>query len=86
LRFTPERWLEPTNEMLNHFFAFGKGSRGCIAQNLGTLELTMAILKIVEADLLRGSSIVGNDAIRLKEWFNSRVEGEQILIQFSNQI
>ena len=46
----------------------------------------MAILKIVEADLLRGSSIVGNEAIRLKEWFNSRVEGEQILIQFSNQI
>ncbi|OQD79434.1 hypothetical protein PENANT_c051G06094 [Penicillium antarcticum] len=65
LRFMPERWLQPTNEMLNHFFAFGKGSRGCIAQNLGTLEVTMAILKVVEADLLRGSSIVGDRYIRL---------------------
>jgi hypothetical protein len=82
----PERWLEPTNEMLNHFFAFGKGSRGCIAQNLGTLELTMAIRKVVEADLLRGSSIIGDGDIRLKQWFNSRVKGEKILIQFSTQI
>jgi hypothetical protein len=81
----PERWLEPTNEMLNHFFAFGKGSRACIAQNLGILEVTTAIAKIVKADLLRGSSIVGSGDIRRRQWFNSRVEGEKILIRFSNQ-
>ncbi|KAI3139144.1 hypothetical protein CBS147326_2822 [Penicillium roqueforti] len=82
-RFMPERWLQPTDEMLNHFFAFGKGTRACIAQNLGTLEVTTAILRVVEADLLRGSSVVGDGKIHIKEWFNSRVEGEQILIQLS---
>lgn len=82
----PERWLHPTNEMLNNFISFGKGTRACIAQNLGTLEVTTAILKVVEADLLRGSRVVGNNGIRIKEWFNSRVEGEEILIQLSPEI
>lgn len=86
LRFMPERWLHPTNEMLNNFISFGKGTRACIAQNLGTLEVTTAILKVVEADLLRGSRVVGNNGIRIKEWFNSRVEGEEILIQLSPEI
>ncbi|KAJ5753613.1 uncharacterized protein N7511_007766 [Penicillium nucicola] len=86
LQYMPERWLQPTNEMLDHFFAFGKGSRACIAQNLGTLEVTMAILKVVEADLLRGSSIVGDGILRRKQWFNSRVEGEQILIRLRDHI
>ncbi|KAJ5817893.1 hypothetical protein N7447_007901 [Penicillium robsamsonii] len=79
-RFLPERWLQPTDEMLTHFFAFGKGTRACIAQNLGTMELTGAILRVVEADLLCGASVVGDGPIRIKEWFNSRVEGEEILI------
>ena len=79
----PERWLQPTHEMLDHFFAFGKGTRACIAQNLGTLEVTMAILYVVKANLLQGSTVVGDDHIQIKEWFNSRVEGEKILIQFS---
>ncbi|KAJ5128302.1 hypothetical protein N7448_002020 [Penicillium atrosanguineum] len=86
LSFMPERWLKPTNEMLNHFFSFGKGTRACIAQNLGTLEVTSAILRVVQADLLRGSRVVGHSGIRIKEWFNSRVEGEEILIQLSPDI
>ena len=86
LLFMPERWLQPTKEMLNHFFSFGKGSRACIAQNLATLEVTNAILRVVQADLLSGSSVVGNKGIRIKEWFNSRVEGEEILIQLSPEI
>ncbi|KAJ5761251.1 hypothetical protein N7520_008407 [Penicillium odoratum] len=85
LRFMPERWLNPTQQMLDHFFAFGKGSRACIAQNLGTLEVTMAIFSIVKADLLCDARVVQN-RIQIKQWFNSRVEGEEILIQLSPKL
>lgn len=83
-RFLPERWLDPTDQMLTNFFAFGKGSRACIAQNLGTAELTLATVKVVQADLLRGATPV-QDRIEILEWFNSRVRGEQILIQFGSE-
>jgi hypothetical protein len=63
LSFDPERWLEPnvTDDMLNNFFAFGKGTRACIAQNLGTAEVTLAIWKVVEKDMLRGARVIDND-------------------------
>ena len=82
--FLPERWLEPTERMLTYFFAFGKGSRACIAQNLGTAELTLATIKVVQADLLRKATAV-QDRVEILEWFNSRVKGEQILIQFTSE-
>lgn len=80
-RFSPERWLEPTDRMLTCFFAFGKGNRACIAQNLGTAELTLATVKVVQVDLLRGASVT-QDRVEIIEWFNSRVKGEKICIQF----
>lgn len=67
--------------MLNNFFAFGKGTRACIAQNLGSAELTWATIKVVQADVLRGAKVV-EDEIKILEWFNSRVKGEEILIHF----
>ncbi|CAM1502655.1 Fc.00g074310.m01.CDS01 [Cosmosporella sp. VM-42] len=83
-RFLPERWLEPTDRMLTHFFAFGKGNRACIAQNLGTAELTLGTVKVVQANLLHGATVV-QDRIEILEWFNSRVKGEQILVQFASE-
>lgn len=83
-----ERWLEPnvTDDMLNNFFAFGKGTRACIAQNLGTAEVTLAIWKVVEKDMLRGARVIDNDGkggeIQILQWFNSRVKGEEILVQW----
>ncbi|KAL3436946.1 cytochrome P450 [Aspergillus tetrazonus] len=88
LSFDPERWLEPnvTGDMLNNFFAFGKGTRACIAQNLGTAEMTLAIWKVVEKDMLRGARVIDNDGkggeIQILQWFNSRVKGEEILVQW----
>ncbi|ESZ92477.1 cytochrome P450 4A10 [Sclerotinia borealis F-4128] len=54
--FQPERWLEGniTPEAHKHWFAFGAGSRACIARNLATVELLMAVEKVVESDVLRG--------------------------------
>lgn len=41
--FIPERWLEEDSEvkesMGKHWFAFGAGSRACIARNLAMTEL-----------------------------------------------
>jgi cytochrome P450 len=83
-KFLPERWMEPTNRMLTNFFAFGKGNRACIAQNLGTTELTLATVKVVQADLLRGASVT-QERVEILEWFNSRVKGEQIFVQFESK-
>ncbi|KAL2814304.1 cytochrome P450 [Aspergillus granulosus] len=82
--FKPERWLNPSDEMLNNFFAFGKGTRACIAQNLGNMEVTLAILGVAKADLLLGARALG-DKIEIAEWFNSRVKGEEILILWEGQ-
>ncbi|KAL4946698.1 hypothetical protein BDV06DRAFT_231772 [Aspergillus oleicola] len=79
LRFNPDRWLEPTTEMLSSFFAFGKGSRACIARNLGEAEVTMAAWRIVASGVLEGGRAVG-EGIEILEWFNSRVKGEEILV------
>ncbi|KAL2222194.1 cytochrome P450 [Thermoascus aurantiacus ATCC 26904] len=76
-RFLPERWLDPTDEMLRNFFAFGKGSRACIAQNLGSAELALATQKVAEADALKGARAL-RDKIEIYEWFNSRVKDERI--------
>ncbi|KAF9890904.1 hypothetical protein FE257_005480 [Aspergillus nanangensis] len=80
-RFLPDRWMQPTDAMLNNFFAFGKGTRACIAQNLGNAELTWATIKVAQANILQGAKVV-DDEIRILEWFNSRVKGEEIMIQF----
>ncbi|KAL4796800.1 cytochrome P450 [Aspergillus venezuelensis] len=81
LRFNPDRWLEPSEEMLNNFFAFGKGSRACIARNLGEAEVTMACWRVVASGVLEGGRAVG-EGIEILEWFNSRVKGEEILVQW----
>ncbi|OJJ71826.1 hypothetical protein ASPBRDRAFT_126295 [Aspergillus brasiliensis CBS 101740] len=81
-RFLPERWDNANDEMLAAFFAFGKGTRACIAQSLAMYEVTMAIFTVVKADVLRGATIV-RDRIEMKEWFNSKVKGQEILIQFA---
>ncbi|KAL2827426.1 cytochrome P450 [Aspergillus cavernicola] len=79
--FKPERWLDPTDEMLNNFFAFGKGTRACIAQNLGLVEVTLAVLRVAQGDVLKGARVV-SDRIEIQEWFNSKVRGEEILLQW----
>ncbi|KAL2065493.1 hypothetical protein VTL71DRAFT_3163 [Oculimacula yallundae] len=77
--FQPERWLEGniTPEASKSFFAFGAGSRACIARNLATVELYMATEKMAEKDVLRGAKAV-QDKIEIYEWFNSSVKGEKI--------
>lgn len=81
LKFDPTRWLDPTETMLTNWMAFGKGMRSCIAQNLATVELNLATLSIVESDVLRRARPV-QDRIEIKEWFNSRVNGEKILLEW----
>ncbi|KAL4784790.1 cytochrome P450 [Aspergillus varians] len=86
LEFRPERWLDPTDAMLTNFFAFGKGTRACIAQNLGLAELTLAIWRVADRDVLAGARVVGGEGskIEILEWFNSRVKGEEILVQWDS--
>jgi hypothetical protein len=80
--FIPERWLpdKVTERMSKSFFAFGAGSRACIARNLAMTELYWATEKMVEGDVLRGAKVPGdgNREVEIYEWFNSRVKGEKI--------
>ncbi|KAG9239848.1 cytochrome P450 [Calycina marina] len=77
--FQPERWLRDnvTPEMRKHSFAFGAGSRACIARNLATTELYLATEKLAESGVLRGARPC-KDSIEIYEWFNSRVKDEKV--------
>lgn len=76
--FKPERWLDnPTPEMQRDAIPFGLGSRQCIARNLATLELFLALRAIARENVLDGAHAVG-EKIELMEWFNSKIKGEKI--------
>jgi cytochrome P450 len=77
--FQPERWLKEsvTDEASKAWFAFGAGTRQCIARNLAMTELYIATERLVEADVLRGSKAV-QEKVEIYEWFNSSVKGEKI--------
>lgn len=83
--FRPERWLDSPpgqlGKMGRDFIPFGLGSRQCIARNLAMLELNRASAAILESDVLDGARNVG-DKIEILEWFNSKVRGERIEIDF----
>ena len=79
-RFRPERWLDATEEMSRYWFAFGAGSRACIARNLATLELHLATERLASSRVLEGGRAVKEDDIEIYEWFNSKVKGEKIEI------
>ncbi|KAF1982487.1 cytochrome P450 [Aulographum hederae CBS 113979] len=75
--FIPERWETPTKEMVRDHIPFGLGTRQCIARNLATVELFIAVAEIARRDVLSGARIV-RDKIEIVEWFNSKVKGERI--------
>ncbi|KAK5047567.1 hypothetical protein LTR84_006664 [Exophiala bonariae] len=43
LEFVPERWNEPTASAKTAWMAFGKGTRGCIGQNIAMVTIKVAI-------------------------------------------
>jgi cytochrome P450 len=84
--FRPERWVDDnlTADANKHFFAFGAGSRACIARNLATTELYMCIERLVESDVLRGAESC-EERVEILEWFNSRVKGHKIELIWKDQ-
>ncbi|KAL8988430.1 MAG: hypothetical protein Q9169_008555 [Polycauliona sp. 2 TL-2023] len=75
--FRPERWANPSQEMQRDFIPFSVGIRQCIAKNLATAELFMAVQQVVESDVLRGAKPVV-DKIETYEWFNMAIKGNRI--------
>lgn len=75
--FKPERWLDPSEEMVRDAIPFGLGTRQCIARNLASVELFCAVEKVIKADVLTGAKTLV-DKIEILEWFNSKVVGERI--------
>ncbi|EWG51083.1 hypothetical protein FVEG_16741 [Fusarium verticillioides 7600] len=76
-QFMPERWLNPSQEMLRDSFYFGDGSRQCIARNLVSAGLWWAAEALIRSDVLRGAKVV-RDKIEIVEWFNAKIVGEKI--------
>ena len=68
--------------MLRDHIPFGFGSRACIARNLATLELHLAVREIVRRGVLEGAKCVKNE-IEILDWFNSRVVGEKIELEWT---
>lgn len=85
--FKPERWLESSpgqlEKMNRDFMPFSLGSRACIARNLAMMELNMSCAAILESEVLDGATNVG-DEIEILEWFNSKVRGERIEIEYTS--
>jgi cytochrome P450 len=84
LEFKPERWQNATEKMIRDLIPFGLGARQCIARNLATMELYCAVQRLIEEDVLRGARCC-EDGIEILEWFNSKVVGEKIELQWSLQ-
>lgn len=77
--FLPERWLEPTPEMLRDSIAFGIGPRQCIARNLATAALFWAVEGLVKCDVLKDARpVIKKDRIEIFEWFNARVKDRKV--------
>ncbi|GKT41121.1 cytochrome P450 monooxygenase yanH [Colletotrichum spaethianum] len=78
--FKPERWLEPTEEMLRDYIPFGLGPRQCIARNLASSELFWAVRELAVSGALDGARPTGRmeEGIVIDEWFNSKVRGHTI--------
>lgn len=85
--FRPDRWLESPPEQLEKMgrdhIPFSLGSRQCIARNLAMMELHMTCAAILESEVLDGATNVG-DKIEILEWFNSKVRGERIEIEYED--
>lgn len=83
--FRPERWLDSPPELLDKMnrdhIPFSLGSRGCIARNLAMMELNMTSAAVLESGVLDGARGVG-ERIEILEWFNSKVRGERIEIEY----
>jgi cytochrome P450 len=79
--FLPERWLTEDGElkerMNKHWFAFGAGSRACLARNLALTELYMATERLALSRVLRGAKVM-QENVEIYEWFNSSVKGEKL--------
>lgn len=86
--FNPKRWVEngqsiATREMNRDLFAFGAGSRQCIAQNLAMEEMFTVIRRLVESDVLSGARVVCEE-VRLGEWFNAKLrDGYNLKIRWT---
>ena len=80
-QFKPERWLNPSEDMNRDAIPWGVGSRQCIARNLATMELVRAVQRLVEEDVLRGSTCC-RDEVEILQWFNSKVVDEKIELEW----
>ncbi|KAI4269755.1 MAG: hypothetical protein LQ337_007094 [Flavoplaca oasis] len=75
--FRPERWEDPSKEMQRDLVPFSVGIRQCIAKNLATAELFMAVKRVVESNVLSGAQPL-EDKVETYEWFNMAVKGNRI--------
>ncbi|SMR55123.1 unnamed protein product [Zymoseptoria tritici ST99CH_1E4] len=75
--FQPERWLNPSSEMLRDWIPFGLGPRQCIARNLAMIELELAVKAVVRSGVLKDAKPVAGK-IEIMEWFNARIVGGKV--------
>ena len=81
LEFRPERWQNASEAMQKSSIPFGLGTRQCIARNLATTELFIAVQRLAEEDVLGGAECCGTE-IEILEWFNSKVVDEKIELRW----
>lgn len=80
-RFDPSRWMgaNPPNEYL---FAFGRGPRSCIAQNLAWRVLYLVTSRLAADGILERAQLEDHE-FRLRELFNSQMATEHAFVRFA---
>ena len=85
LEFDPTRWFDDqdnSKEMERDAIPFGLGPRQCIARNLASAELYLAVKHLVKSKVLRNAQTC-SDKIEILEWFNSHVKGGKIDVKWT---
>ncbi|KAI0452936.1 cytochrome P450 [Xylaria acuta] len=69
-QFVPERWINPSSDMIRDSFYFGQGPRQCIARNLASIMLCWGAEALIRSDVLRGAKPVKGNS-EMYQWFNA---------------
>ena len=82
MRFLPERWIDQSTAdhlalMNRDWSPFGKGSRACVARQMGMMEIYAALEHLGRTRVLDGAR-VASEQVGFLGWFNMMVKGGKV--------
>jgi cytochrome P450 len=83
LAFIPERWNNPTPEAKTAWMAFGKGTRGCIGQNIAMVTIKVAVSHLYKTfETKKPAVLPPNEDMEFKDYYMITPKGDTCSIEF----